>query len=90
MSTALFSLLIMSNTPETDALIKTDAHHGIDGYMSETAYDRMSDLCLKMEWERNEARNAAEVFREMAEQTFKTLPFPRRFHWENSQAHPPR
>ena len=40
-------------TPETDALIKADAHHNIDGYMSETAYDRMADHACTLERERN-------------------------------------
>jgi hypothetical protein len=41
------------NTPRTDAMIKSDCLDGIYGYMSEYAYDRMAELCLKLERELN-------------------------------------
>jgi hypothetical protein len=42
-----------TDTPRTDAMIKSDCLDGIDGYMSEYAYDRMAELCLKLERELN-------------------------------------
>ena len=76
-------------TPETNALILADAHSGIDDYMTDSAYGRMADLCADMEKARDEARTAATIFREMAEQTFGTMTFPRRFPWENAKADRP-
>lgn len=37
----------------------------------------------KMEHERDMARATANTFRQCAEVTFGTMPFPRKFHWEN-------
>jgi hypothetical protein len=38
----------------------------------------------KMEHERNMARATANTFRQCAEITFGVMPFPRKFHWENT------
>jgi hypothetical protein len=37
--------------------------------------------------ERDMARATANTFRQCAEVTFGVMPFPRKFHWENSQLH---
>lgn len=50
---------------------------------------RLWELAAKLEHERDMARAAANTFRQCAEVTFGVMPFPRKFHWENTPAHPP-
>jgi hypothetical protein len=102
-----------SLTPETDAMMETDAHRIGEYSAPLTAYRRMCDLARTLErerdeWrkkavdlharykgaledietaiaERNMARATANTFRQCAEVTFGVMPFPRKFHWENSE-----
>lgn len=73
-----------SLTPETDALADELYARGIK--VSEI---RMLEHARKMEKERNMARASANTFRQCAEVTFGTMPFPRKFHWENAGVHAP-
>jgi hypothetical protein len=72
--------------PERDAIW---AKH--DGLTPALAAEMLA-FAGRMEQERNEARSQLEMarasavtFRQCAEITFGTVPFPRKFHWENSE-----
>ena len=73
-----------SLTPETDALADEIYARGIR--VSEI---RMLQHARTMEKERNMARATANTFRQCAEVTFGTMPFPRKFHWENASGDAP-
>jgi hypothetical protein len=75
-----------SFTPETDELDRTKFDRDPNRVIYFTAYMDALELCRKLERERDNARATAATFRQCAEITFGTMPFPRKFHWENAEA----
>ena len=82
----------MSKTPETDAdydavEIVCEDPYCVSWAEKEGKAVRVVSLefAQRMERERNEARGTANALRGAAERVFGTLPFPRRFKWEEGK-----
>jgi hypothetical protein len=72
---------LSADAPETNSLVRkamTEPNVCIHRLAA-----KLTLKCEEMERERNTARRTAEMFRACAERTFGTMPFPRKFLWEN-------
>lgn len=90
MRRGLFSLLkkadntMNQETPETDAMLETDWHRLEEYSAPLSAYKRMTELCREMERERNDARQSATHWRDIATGAFApSAVLPWESHGEN-------